>query len=67
MNKEDLAYWIKAMEQIAIDAHKDQTRNDGKTPYMKHVYGVANAVEDKLKPIALGHDLVEDTPITIEE
>jgi len=55
------------MRQIAVSAHNGQFRRDGKTPYIKHVLEVANSVEDRLKPIALGHDLIEDTQITLAD
>ena len=62
-----LDYWINTMRQIAITAHTGQFRNDKKTPYITHILGVADAVEPRLKPIALGHDLLEDTKITLDD
>lgn len=61
-----IEHWIKRMRQIAHAAHKGQTRNNGR-PYIEHPERVAAAVEDRLKPIALGHDLVEDTKITLDD
>jgi len=54
------------MRLIVYDAHQGQLRNNGK-PYILHLERVANAVEDRLKPIALGHDLLEDTRVTLED
>lgn len=62
-----LDYWINFARQIAITAHEGQFRNDKKTPYIKHPEAVANAVENRLKPIAWLHDVVEDTAITLED
>ncbi len=54
------------MRQIAWKAHEGQKRNDG-SPYIRHPERVAAAVEDRLKPIALAHDLLEDTSVTLED
>lgn len=62
-----LTYWINLMRQIAITAHEGQFRRDKQTPYIKHVEAVANSVEDRLKPIAWGHDLIEDTSVTLDD
>jgi (p)ppGpp synthase/HD superfamily hydrolase len=61
-----LEYWIKRSVEIAYAAHEGQTRNDG-TPYIKHPFRVADNVEDRLKPIAYLHDVVEDTRVTLED
>jgi (p)ppGpp synthase/HD superfamily hydrolase len=57
--------WVRRAQEIATVAHESQKRNDG-SPYIKHPTRVANAVEDRLKPIAWLHDVVEDTPTTLE-
>lgn len=62
-----LDYWINLAREIAIKAHNGQFRSDGKTPYITHVEGVANAVEKRLKPIAWLHDVVEDTNVTLDD
>jgi (p)ppGpp synthase/HD superfamily hydrolase len=49
---------------ISIDAHDEQTRNDG-TPYIYHPIAVASAVDsEREKVTALLHDVIEDTDIT---
>lgn len=58
---------IKAMTEIAKAAHAGQKRKNGEDYFDGHVQKVADAVGDRLKPIALGHDVVEDTPITIQD
>jgi (p)ppGpp synthase/HD superfamily hydrolase len=63
--EQTLEHWIELMRKIAWKAHEGQTRNDG-SPYIHHPERVAAAVEQRLKPIALGHDLCEDTDVTIE-
>jgi len=67
MEKHRIDALIKAMREIAIAAHLGQFRKNGKTPYINHVEAVAEMVEDRLKPIALGHDLLEDTEITLKD
>lgn len=66
MIEPSIEQWIEKMRVIAHEAHKGQTRNNGR-PYIEHPERVAAAVEDRLKPIALGHDLVEDTQVTLED
>ncbi len=57
---------IKAFK-IAAKAHKGQKDKGGK-PYIWHPVIVAATVNDmKAIPIALLHDVVEDTEITIEQ
>jgi (p)ppGpp synthase/HD superfamily hydrolase len=58
--------WIKIAKDVAIEAHEGQLRRGGE-PYVNHPIRVAEAVEDKLKPIAYCHDLIEDTYITLED
>ena len=64
MIESSIEYWIEKMRVIAHEAHKDQKRNNGR-PYIEHPERVAAAVEERLKPIALGHDLIEDTKVTL--
>lgn len=67
LTENQLKVLIDQAKKIAEAAHLGQTRNDGTTPYMKHVQAVADAVEDRLKPIAYLHDTVENTEITIQD
>ena len=67
MEKHQIDAMIKAMREIAIAAHRGQTRREGGDYFKDHVEQVADAVEDRLKPIALGHDLLEDTEITLKD
>lgn len=70
------------MENLIAIQHKHQTRNNGKIPYTAHLYGVESILDSLLKSssefsdtvlvkdlknAALGHDLLEDTPVTKEE
>lgn len=70
-NEEDMARILDAYE-FARKAHKGQYRKSGH-PYIIHPVSVATIVADELKlgtnPIiaALLHDVVEDTPCTVEE
>lgn len=61
VNEKPLEYWIQQAMKIAEKAHRGQFRNDNTTPYIKHPSRVADAVEDRLKPIALLHDSIEDS------
>jgi len=62
---------IKAAYELAVDAHSEQRRKSGE-PYVLHPIEVARicAVEIGLGPTAIVsailHDVVEDTPVTIE-
>lgn len=62
----DIGYWIKLAELVATAAHSGQTRSDG-SPYITHPCRVAANVEDRLKPIAWLHDVVEDTNVTLAQ
>lgn len=54
-------------KKLAKIAHYGQYRNDGVTRYIVHPEAVANSVSDvKMKCLAWLHDVVEDTPVTIE-
>ena len=61
----DLTNLIQLAEKIATSAHNGQTRRGG-DPYITHPARIAARVEDRLKPIAWLHDVVEDnTRVTI--
>jgi len=52
---------------LALEAHRGQTRPDG-TPYVLHPLRVMLALEDEGDRIAaVLHDVVEDSPVTLEE
>ena len=54
--------------QIAHKAHKGQTRDDGKTPYIVHPIRVSQQFDtEEEKIIAVLHDVVEDTDVTLAE
>ena len=54
--------------QIAIRAHRGQTRKFSCVPYIVHPVRVAIQFSDDLeKSIAVLHDVIEDTEITIED
>jgi (p)ppGpp synthase/HD superfamily hydrolase len=63
---ERLAFQIEKARLIATAAHHGQFRRDGVTPYITHPEFVASQVEDRLKPIAWLHDVVEDTWINMD-
>lgn len=48
---------------LAMIAHDGQFRRDGVTPYFTHPEAVAAMVEERLKPIAYLHDVLEDTKV----
>jgi (p)ppGpp synthase/HD superfamily hydrolase len=66
MKEMPIEYWIEKMREIATDAHHGQIRTNGK-PYITHPERVAAKVKDRLKPIAWGHDLLEDTCVTLDD
>jgi hypothetical protein len=69
-----------AMESLAIEAHREQTRNGGRLPYAVHVLSVGRIIDDAFAATgelaadpaqlcdvvlgAIGHDLYEDTKVT---
>ena len=56
---------IKAM-RIAYEAHKEQYDKGG-VPYIFHPYHIAEQLEDEYDIcVALLHDVVEDTEVTLE-
>ena len=63
---------IRKAFNVAVDAHKDQRRKSGEA-YVFHPIGVAKIVASEigLGPTAIAaallHDVVEDTPITLED
>lgn len=68
MNNSNL---IEKAEQIAISAHKGQTRKDGKTPYIEHPTKVAKKLSqhnfrDEVIAAAFVHDVLEDTDFSEE-
>lgn len=67
MEKHQIDAMIVAATGIAKTAHAGQKRRDGEDYFEQHVQKVANAVEPRLKPIALLHDVVEDTQVTIQD
>lgn len=58
---------IELAREVCVSAHRGQFRRDMVTPYHTHPFAVADAVPDALKPAALLHDVVEDTPMFIDE
>lgn len=64
----NLEDWTSRMREIAKQAHAGQKRKNGTTDYFEgHIEPVSNAVPDRQKPIAYGHDLCEDTYVTLEQ
>jgi (p)ppGpp synthase/HD superfamily hydrolase len=63
---DNIEHWIHLAKRIATAAHKNQTRRGGEA-YITHPAKIAARVEDRLKPIAWLHDVVEDTDIKIED
>ena len=59
---------VKAALNIATRAHLGQFRRDGKTPYIEHPRAVAkNFTEPRLIALALLHDVVEDSSMTLHD
>lgn len=54
--------------KIAYEAHRNQLRGESSAPYIVHPYRVSLQFEDfKMKTIAILHDVIEDTDLTIED
>lgn len=67
---------IKKALEFAENAHKNQFRKDGVTPYFQHcldVYNLLkecdlkNELEEHVYIVALLHDTIEDTSVTYED
>ena len=57
----------KAALKLCFDAHKDQTDKSG-MPYVFHPFHLAEQMTDeKTTVVALLHDVVEDTEMTLED
>lgn len=53
--------------RISFEAHKNQTDKSG-MPYVYHPFHLAEQMDDELSTcVALLHDVVEDTDITLDE
>ena len=58
---------IKKAFELAKKAHQGQV-DQGGHPYIHHLIAVSNLVNSvEEKVVALLHDIVEDTPVTLEE
>lgn len=58
---------LNKAHKVAKFAHEGQVDKGGK-PYIAHPLAVADMVSEELeKVVALLHDVVEDTPVTLEE
>lgn len=59
---------IKEAKLLAIEAHKNQCKKDGITPYIKHPLSVASRAKSEEEiMVALLHDIIEDTYITYDD
>lgn len=59
--------WIEVAKGVAEKAHRGQTEKNGK-PYINHPLTVAGKVKTETeKIVALLHDVVEDSDITLED
>jgi len=58
----------KEASKIAYRAHYGQFRRGGTIPYIIHPLRVANSFKDDIKKtIAILHDVVEDTELTLKD
>jgi (p)ppGpp synthase/HD superfamily hydrolase len=58
---------IQLSVTIASAAHRSQKRNRTEEPYIMHPMAVAMMVPDRLKPLAILHDVMEDNVAYDEE
>ena len=55
-------------KKIATLLHRNQTRHDGKTPYIVHPEAVAKQMDtDEEKAVAWLHDVIEDCGVTVQD
>lgn len=68
MTPEEKNKLVETALKIAEEAHAGQTREDGKTPYIYHPKAVAKKfVDPVLIAVALLHDVIEDSDLTMED
>lgn len=67
LTENQLQILIDQAKNVAKAAHLGQTRRGGGDYFENHVEPVALSVEDRLKPIAYLHDVVEDTEVTLDD
>ncbi len=62
-------FLVELCRQIAHEAHRGQTRRDGKTPYIEHIEKVVELVgeDEELQCIAWLHDVIEDSGYTMQD
>ncbi len=63
---------IEKADALAVRAHEGQMRKESAVPYITHPRAVAailknHGFSDTVAAAALVHDVVEDTPVTIED
>jgi guanosine-3',5'-bis(diphosphate) 3'-pyrophosphohydrolase len=63
---------VEKADQLAERAHEGQTRKESGAPYITHPRAVAQMLKmhgfcDETVAAALVHDVVEDTPLTLED
>ncbi len=57
-----MAIILLLAEELAYEAHANQFRKDGKTPYIEHVKAVVSKLnDDDGKIVAWLHDVIEDS------
>ena len=64
---------INKSKRFAKSKHKNQTRKDGKTPYINHLQMVIDLIkksgvtDNDIQSIGWLHDTIEDTPTDFDE
>lgn len=61
-----MSFTLEDAIALASNAHKGQTDKAG-NPYVLHVLRVMMAVPDEAKIVAVLHDVVEDTNVTLDD
>ncbi len=68
MNKEEKQAMLALCTKLAEEAHERQTRRDGITPFIVHPKRVSRECPTFItKCVGVLHDIVEDTPVTLED
>lgn len=64
-----ISAYERLAEALAFVAHRDQVRKGSGEPYINHCYRVRDLVEKRgwhARSVALMHDVVEDTDVTLD-